>query len=168
MAALTDAALPDPALPALETLAAIMTAAVPFARTLGIQFLEVAPDDAGGVRVVAALADATEFHNHVGGPHAGAIFTLGETASGAVVMAAFGNQVGRATPLAVRADIAYRKLAMGEVRATARLTRPPADILAELDAGKRPEFEVPVEITTSDAAVTTEMRVLWTLRPNRP
>jgi acyl-coenzyme A thioesterase PaaI-like protein len=168
MAALPDAALPNAALPNLETLAATMTAAVPFARTLGVRYLEAAPDGAGGVRVVVALPDVADFHNHVGGPHAGAMFTLGETASGAVVMAAFGAQLERATPLAVRADIAYRKLAMGEVRATARLARPAADVIAELDAGQRPEFEVPVEIAMLDGTVTGEMRVLWTLRPNRP
>jgi acyl-coenzyme A thioesterase PaaI-like protein len=156
----------------LEKLAATMTAAVPFARTLGIRYLEAGyaeptPDDAGGLRVVVALPDVADFHNHVGGPHAGAMFTLGETASGAIVMAAFGDQLGRATPLAVRADIAYRKLALGEVRATARLTRPVAEVLAELDAGQRPEFEVPVEIAMLDGTVTGEMRVVWTLRPNR-
>jgi acyl-coenzyme A thioesterase PaaI-like protein len=155
------------ALPDLQTLAATMTAAVPFARTLDIRYLEVAPDDAGGIRVVVALPDVAGFHNHVGGPHAGAIFTLGETASGAVVIAAFGDQFERATPLAVSADIAYRKVAMGEVRATARLTRPVADIVGELDDGRRPEFEVPVEIAMLDGTVTGEMRVLWTLRPNR-
>ncbi|HEV7964357.1 MAG TPA: DUF4442 domain-containing protein [Actinoplanes sp.] len=152
----------------LKTLAATMTAAVPFARTLGIQYQEAVPDDAGGLRVVVALPDVAGFHNHLGGPHAGAMFTLGETASGAVVMAAFGDQLERATPLAVSADIAYRKLAMGEVRATARLTRPIADVIADLDAGRRPEFEVPVEIAMLDGTVTGEMRVLWTLRPNRP
>jgi acyl-coenzyme A thioesterase PaaI-like protein len=151
----------------VQTLASMMTATVPFARTLGLQYLEVRPEAGDGVAAVVALPDAAELHNHVGGPHASAIFTLGETASGAVVMAAFGDQVGRATPLAVSAEIAYRKLAMGEVRATARLGRPRADILAELDSGKRPEFEVPVEIATVDGTVTTEMRVVWTLRPNR-
>ncbi|MGC9669050.1 DUF4442 domain-containing protein [Planosporangium sp. 12N6] len=154
--------IPDP-----QTLAATMTAAVPFARTLGIRYLEVAADGTGGLRVVVSLPDVAEFHNHVGGPHAGAMFTLGETASGAVVMAAFGDQLGRATPLAVSADIAYRRLALGEVRATARLGRPVADVVAELDAGRRPEFEVPVEIAMLDGTVTGEMRVVWTLRPNR-
>jgi hypothetical protein len=56
---------------------------------------------------------------------------------------------------------------MGEVRATARLGRPVADVLAELDAGQRPQFEVPVEVVTVDGTVTTEMRVVWTLRLNR-
>lgn len=151
----------------IDTLAAGMTAAVPFARTVGVRYLDLSTDPAGGVQVVAALPDAEAVHNHVGGPHAGAIFTLGESASGAVVMAAFADQLGRATPLAMRAAIAYRKLALGEVRATARLGRPITDIVDELDAGKRPEFEVVVEIATLDGTVTAELTVIWTLRPNR-
>ncbi|WKU03881.1 DUF4442 domain-containing protein [Micromonospora sp. HUAS LYJ1] len=141
--------------------------AVPFARTLGFEFVEVAPEAEGGVRAVVRLPDSPATHNHVGGPHAGAMFTLGETASGAVVMAAFGQVLDRAVPLAVRADIAYRRVAMGEVRATARLGRPPAEVLAELDAGQRPEFPVAVEIGTPDGTVTATMTVLWTLRPHR-
>ncbi|MER7443615.1 DUF4442 domain-containing protein [Micromonospora avicenniae] len=145
--------------------AAGMLEAVPFARTLGFEFLEIAPEAEGGVRAVLRLPDTSATHNHVGGPHAGAMFTLGETASGAVVLAAFGQLLDRAVPLAVRADIAYRKLALGPVRATARLGRPPAEVVAELDAGKRPEFPVQVEISTDDGTPTSEMTVIWTLRP---
>src|SRR4029078_12734102 len=143
-----------------------MLAAVPFARTLGISFTEAALDGAGGYRVAAELPEQDSIHNHVGGPHAGAIFSLGETASGAVVMAAFGDQLGRAVPLAVRAEIAYRKLAMSTVAATARLNRSRAEVVAELDAGGRPEFGVEVAITRPDGAVTAEMLVVWTLRPH--
>jgi acyl-coenzyme A thioesterase PaaI-like protein len=105
----------------LESLAAGMLQAVPFARTLGVQFVEVAPD---GSRAVVRLPDAVPLHNHVGGPHAGAMFALGETASGAVVMASFAEQLTGAVPLAVRAEIEYRKLAKGEVLATATLAAP--------------------------------------------
>ncbi|MEU3452362.1 DUF4442 domain-containing protein [Micromonospora sp. NPDC006766] len=101
-----------------------LLAAVPFARTLDIEFVEVAPEAEGGVRAVVRLPDNPEHRNHVGGPHAGAMFTLGETASGAVV-------------------------------------------LAELDAGQRPEFPVEVEIGTEDGTTTSVMTVTWTLRPNR-
>ncbi len=94
------------------------------------------------------------------------MFTLGETASGAVVLAAFGHLLDRATPLAVRAEIAYRKLALGPVRATARLGRAPAEVVAELEAGERPEFPVRVEIATEEGKPTSEMTVIWTLRPN--
>ncbi|MCW3814517.1 DUF4442 domain-containing protein [Micromonospora sp. DR5-3] len=147
--------------------AAGLLEAVPFARTLGIEFVEVAPEADGGVRAVVRLPDAPEHHNHVGGPHAGAMFTLGETASGAVVLAAFGQVLDRAVPLAVTASIAYQKVALGPVLATARLGRTPADVLAELDAGQRPEFPVNVEIGTEDGTTTSVLTVTWTLRPNR-
>lgn len=140
--------------------------AVPFARTLGIEFVEVAPEADGGVRAVVRLPDTPATHNHVGGPHAGAMFTLGETASGAVVLAAFGQLLDRAVPLAVRAEIAYRKLALGAVRATARLARPASEVVAELESGQRPEFGVEVEIATEDGTPTSTMTVIWTLRPN--
>jgi acyl-coenzyme A thioesterase PaaI-like protein len=146
--------------------AAGMLAAVPFARTLGFEFVEVAPDG-DGFRAVVRMPDSPATHNHVGGPHAGALFTLGETASGAVVLAGFGHLLDRATPLAVRADIAYRRLAMGDVLATARLGRGVADVVAELDTGTRPEFSVQVDIGTADGTVTAEMTVVWTLRPHR-
>jgi acyl-coenzyme A thioesterase PaaI-like protein len=152
----------------VRRLAAEMLGSVPFAQTLGIEFVEVTVDEAGGPRVVVRLPDSAATRNHVGGPHAGALFTLGETASGAVVLAAFGQLFARAVPLAVRAEIDYRRLALGTVRATARLDRPAESVVAELDAGARPEFPVRVEIGTEDGAVTTEMTVLWTLKPLAP
>ncbi|MBB5873730.1 acyl-coenzyme A thioesterase PaaI-like protein [Allocatelliglobosispora scoriae] len=140
--------------------------AVPFARTIGATFVEVSADGAG-IRVVAELPDDPRVHNHVGGPHAGAMFSLGETASGAIVLAAFADHLTDNLPLAVRADIAYKKLAMGPVRATATLGRPVADVAADLAAGTRPEFPVHIAITTADGTVTAEMTVVWTLRRRR-
>ena len=136
--------------------------AVPFARTLGITFSSVTPDSA-----VAELPDATALHNHVGGPHAGAMFSLAETASGAIVLAAFAPHLHLATPLAVRASIEYVKLAMGTVTATARLARPADEVVAELEAGQRPEFDVQILIANTDGVTTGQMTVTWTLRPNR-
>ncbi|MEV6316326.1 DUF4442 domain-containing protein [Streptomyces sp. NPDC051776] len=145
----------------LPSIGEMLAATVPMARTLNLEFLETTAE-----RAVLRLPDQTEFHNHVGGPHAGAMFTLAESASGAIVIAAFGDQLTRAVPLAVRAEIGYKKLAMGPVTATATLGRPIADVVAELDAGQRPEFPVAIEITREDGAVTGEMTVVWTLRPN--
>ncbi|MEU0989319.1 MULTISPECIES: DUF4442 domain-containing protein [unclassified Streptomyces] len=139
----------------------MLAATVPMARTLGLQFLETTAD-----RAVVRLPDQPDFHNHVGGPHAGAMFTLAESASGAIVIAAFGDQLDRAVPLAVRAEIGYRKLAMGEITATATLGRPIDEVVAELDAGQRPEFPVHIELQRADGAVTGEMTVVWTLRPH--
>lgn len=152
---------PQPAAP-VPSVGELLLATVPMARTLGIEFGDVTPE-----RAVARLPDQPALHNHVAGPHAGALFTLGESASGAIVLAAFGDLLGRAVPLAVRADIAYRKLARGAVTATAVLSRPAAEVTAELDTGQRPEFTVAVTIESADGTVTTEMTVTWTLRPNR-
>ncbi|GHH50379.1 DUF4442 domain-containing protein [Streptomyces candidus] len=140
----------------------MLAATVPMAATLGLEFLETTPE-----RAVVRLPDRPAYHNHVGGPHAGAMFTLAESASGAIVIAAFGDQLTRAVPLAVKAEIGYKKLAMGVVTATATLGRPIADVVAELDAGERPEFPVEIAITRDDGAVTGEMTVVWTLRPNK-
>ncbi|MDH2390661.1 DUF4442 domain-containing protein [Streptomyces sp. HNM0663] len=139
----------------------MVAASVPMVRTLNLEFLESTPE-----RAVVRLPDQPAYHNHVGGPHAGAMFTLAETASGAVVMGAFGDQLGRAVPLAVTAEIAYKKLAKGVVTATATLGRPRDEVVAELDAGGRPEFPVSISITREDGAVTGEMTVVWTLRPH--
>ncbi|MCQ8834336.1 DUF4442 domain-containing protein [Streptomyces malaysiensis] len=144
----------------LPSVGEMLAATVPMVRTLNLEFLETSPE-----RAVLSLPDQSDFHNHVGGPHAGAMFTLAESASGAVVLAAFGDQLGRAVPLAVRAEIGYKKLAKGPVTATATLGRPAADVVAELDAGERPEFPVNVAITREDGAVTGEMSIVWTLRP---
>lgn len=135
---------------------------VPFARTLGVTFTDL---DHG--RAVMRLPDDAAHHNHVGGPHAGAMFTLGESASGAIVIGTFGDQLNRAVPLAVSAEIRYLKLAMGDVTAEAVLGRPREEVVAELDEGRRPEFPVDIELRTDDGTVTGRMTVLWTLRPNK-
>jgi len=139
-----------------------MTAAVPFARTLGVVFREISPDHA-----VVVLPDRGDLHNHVGGPHAGVLFSLAETASGAVVLAAFGTGLDRWTPLAYHAEASYRAVATGEVSAEATLGRPADEVRAEFDATGKAKF--PVSVTVRDAAetITTEVTVTWALRANR-
>ncbi|WP_055479361.1 DUF4442 domain-containing protein [Sphaerimonospora mesophila] len=144
-------------------LAAFILDSVPFARMLGISL-----DSAGSGTAVARMPDRADLHNHVGGPHAGAMFTLAETASGAAMLSAFADQLSKAVPLAKGARVDYRKLAMGEVTAAATLRADCAEVVAQLDEGKRPEFDVAVEILDTDGVVVAEMTVVWTLRPNRP
>ncbi|MBB5937183.1 DUF4442 domain-containing protein [Streptomyces zagrosensis] len=145
----------------LPSIGEMLTASVPMVRTLNLEFIETSAE-----RSVLRLPDQPDYHNHVQGPHAGAMFTLAESASGAIVLAAFGDQLTRAVPLAVRAEIGYKKLAKGAVTATAELGRPIADVVAELDAGGRPEFPVNIVITREDGAASGEMSIIWTLRPN--
>ena|SRR5688572_6128176 len=145
-----------------QHVAETMKQVVPWVRTTGIEFEEVS-----ATRVVASLPDDETLRNHVGGPHAAMMFGLGETASGAVVMAAFAAHMGKATPLVARADISYKKLALGVLRAEAVLGRAAEEVLAELESGTRPEFPVTITITDADGVTTGEMIVIWTLKPAR-
>jgi acyl-coenzyme A thioesterase PaaI-like protein len=137
---------------------AALQQAVPWVRTVGIEFGEITHE-----RAVVRLVDDPTLQNHVGGPHAAMIFGLGETASGALGLAAFGAVRERVTPLPVRSEIAYRRVARGPLTAVAVLGRPAADVLAELDGGGRPEFGVDVTITDAGDHETTRMTVVWTL-----
>nr|BFE83290.1 hypothetical protein GCM10020093_058910 [Planobispora longispora] len=67
---------------------AFMLQSVPFARALDISFDKVEPGFA-----VCRMPDRADLHNHLGGPHAGALFTLAESASGAAMLSAFGDQL---------------------------------------------------------------------------
>ncbi|MBP2364737.1 DUF4442 domain-containing protein [Pseudonocardia parietis] len=146
---------------ATSWVAEAMTQAVPWVGTAGITFGEITPE-----RVEAFLPDRADQHNHVGGPHAAVMFGLGETASGAVGLAAFAAAGDRAVPLVVRSEIRYLKLAKGALRAEAILTRPGGEVLAELDAGQRPEFTVDVTITDAAGVRTGAMTIVWTLKPH--
>ncbi|MFZ1653543.1 MAG: DUF4442 domain-containing protein [Candidatus Nanopelagicales bacterium] len=136
--------------------------AVPMVGTLSLGFEDLSPE-----RAVMRLPEQPAYFNHVGGPHAGAMFTLAESASGALVLANFGDRLADATPLAVEASIRYKKLAMGDVTATAVMMRTAEEVLAELDGGGRPEFVIEITIATDDGTVTGEMTIVWTLKPTR-
>jgi acyl-coenzyme A thioesterase PaaI-like protein len=142
----------------LSWVGATMQETVPWVRTVGVEFAEVTPE-----RAVLRLPDDPELRNHVGGPHAAMIFGVGETATGAVTLAAFASVMERVTPLPVRSQIAYQRIARGPLTAVAVLIRPAADVLAELEAGARPEFGIDVTVTDGEGRETTRMTVVWTL-----
>ena len=144
-----------------QAIAEGLSAAVPFVRTLGLEYVELSAE-----RALLRMPDRPDLHNHVGGPHAGAIFALGESASGAVVIGTFADLLGRVTPLAAKADIVYTAVAKGDVTAEARLDTARDDVLAQLEAGKTAKFTVLITIRDAAGATTAEMTVRWALRPN--
>jgi uncharacterized protein (TIGR00369 family) len=142
---------------------ALMPTLVPFVKTLGIDYLELDAE-----RAVLRLRDEPSFHNHVGGLHAGVLFTLAESASGAVVIASFEDLLATVTPLAASATINYVRLAKGPVTAEAVLGRSADDVRAELAAtGETVQFPVQVTLTTEDGRTNAEMTISWALRPQR-
>ena len=146
----------------LQAIKESLPSMVPMVGTLDLAFIELTADSA-----IMKLPDQPAFRNHLGGPHAGAMFTLGESASGALVLANFADRLESVIPLAVSAEIRYRAVAMGEVTAEARMLATPVDVLKSLDEGERPEFEIRIGITSSGRD-TGQMSVTWTLKPVNP
>jgi len=137
---------------------------IPLVATLGITIEEVSVENQSAL---AFLPDRPEQRNHVGGPHAGAIFTMAETASGAVVQALFSHLFDVAIPLIMNGEITYRALALGDMRALATLqggTETYERVIDEVSKAQRPEFFISVEIT-SQTGVTGGLLTHWTLKP---
>ncbi|MBL8612335.1 MAG: DUF4442 domain-containing protein [Myxococcales bacterium] len=129
---------------------------LPFVRRVG-----AVADEGGGL----ALPDDASLHNHVGTVHAGALFTLGEAASGvavAGVVAALGG-----LPLAKSATIQYRRPASGRVTAKGALREGVDAIRARVAEAGKTTFEVGVTIADGAGEPVAEMTVTWHLRAAR-
>jgi uncharacterized protein (TIGR00369 family) len=146
-----------------DAIAQGMTQAVPFAGHLG---LEISSVGEGEARV--RLPDRPELTNHVGSQHAGALFTVAETASGAAFVGAFAERLGEVTPLARSAEISYTKIAKGPVDASARLGVAKDEALATLDADGKVVFPCEIELTDAEGATVATATVHWHVRLNRP
>ena len=136
-----------------------MTQAVPFAGHLDLEISEVGEGEA-----IVVLPDRPELKNHVGSQHAGALFTAAETASGAAFVGAFVERMADVTPLAKSAEVAYEKIANGEITARAKLGADPAEALATLDAEGKVEFPCEVELTDKDGQRVATATVHWHVR----
>jgi uncharacterized protein (TIGR00369 family) len=146
-----------------DAIAQGMTQAVPFAGHLGVEITQVAPGEA-----TVVLPERAELTNHVGSQHAGALFTVAETASGAAFVGAFAERLGDVTPLAKSAEISYEKIAKGPIEAHAKLGVPAADILATLDADGKVVFPCEIELSDAEGQRVATATVHWHVRLNKP
>jgi len=142
-----------------ETIRAQMAAAVPFAKHVGIELVEIAPG-----RGVAVLAETVTSVNHIGSQHAGALFTLGETASGAAMVGTFAELLLNIRPVASNASIEYKKLARGKITATAVASNDPAALLATLRNARKVTFDVAVTLANEAGVAVGSMSVRWQVR----
>lgn len=111
------------------------------------------------------LDEVPELQNHVGTLHAGALFTLGESASGVAVAAIAGELGG--VPVAKSATIDYKRPANGRVRAVGKLREPAAAIAARAAAEGKAVFDVDVVLQDAAGTVVAQMTVAWHVRPPR-
>jgi acyl-coenzyme A thioesterase PaaI-like protein len=146
-----------------DAIAKGMTQAVPFAGHLGLEITSVAPGKA-----TVRLPERPELTNHVGSQHAGALFTVAETASGAAFVGAFAERLGEVTPLARSAEISSERIANGPIEASARLGVPAEQALATLDAEGKVVFPCEIELSDGDGQRVATATVHWHVRLNKP
>jgi uncharacterized protein (TIGR00369 family) len=142
-----------------DAIAKGMAMAVPFAGHLNLEIAEVAAGEA-----TVRLPRRPELTNHVGSQHAGALFTVAETASGAAFVGAFAIRMGDVTPLARSAEIEYLKIASGPIEARAKLGVDAAEALATLDSEGRVEFPCEVSLTDGSGTEVATATVHWHVR----
>ena len=136
-----------------------MDKSVPFAKVTGVELVEVSPE-----RGVAQLKKRPEVENHIQTMHAGAMFTLGEAASGAALGGVLSDQLLAARPVAADASIKYLKTGKTDLTAIATANAPAEAIKAELaDVGKV-VFDINVDIQDAEGVTVAEMVVNWNVK----
>lgn len=135
---------------------------LPFVRLLGISIDEIG---AGTSRV--SMPDDPKLHNHLGTQHAGALFTLAETASGAAMAGGFAELILGLRPVAKESRIAYQKLARGATRAEGRVPGDLAALKAQLAQDGKVAFPVAVDIFDSEGTLAAQVTVDWYLSQKR-
>jgi acyl-coenzyme A thioesterase PaaI-like protein len=132
-----------------EAVAAIIHGSTGFVGTLGPRVLSVDPAQ-------LRLDAGPGLHNHLGGPHAAAIFGLGETTAFVVLLRVFGDLVEQgAVPLVKSSTIAYSAVATGPLLADGTLAGDEASARAALAAKGRATFDVEVRFRREADRVET-------------
>lgn len=135
---------------------------LPFVRLLGISIDEIG---AGTSRV--SLPDDPKLHNHLGTQHAGALFTLAETASGAAMAGGFAELILGLRPVAKSSRIEYQKVARGATRAEGRVPGDLAALKAQLAQDGKVAFPVAVDIFDAEGTLAAQVTVDWYLSQKR-
>ena len=140
------------------TQTAFSMGSVPFATHARVDTLP-APSGIG----LARIPEARELTNHIASVHAGALFTVGETASGAAMVGAFADLIGGVRAVTRKSEIRYLKIARGEITARAVVAEPAEAVRARLAEAGRADFEVAVALEDAAGQVVAEMSVTWNL-----
>ena len=139
-----------------------MMETLPFTQLLGIRIDEIGP----GTSKVSMPFD-TKLTNHLGTPHAGALFTLAETASGAAMAGGFADLIMGLRPVAKESRIQYQKVAKGATRAEGRVPGDIAALKATLKADGKVAFPVEVDIFDEAGTLAAQVQVDWYLSEKR-
>ncbi len=135
---------------------------LPFVHLLGITIDEIGP---GTSKV--SMPDSPKLHTHLHTPHAGALFTLAETASGAAMAGGFAELIVTLRPVAKESRIQYQKLAKGATRAIGRVPGNLDALKATLKADGKVAFPVQVDLYDAENTLAAQVQVDWYLSEKR-
>lgn len=133
-----------------------MHKSIPFSADIGVEVVDIRADGAE-----ARLPKVDKVGNHIGTVHAGAMFTLGETASGAAMSGLLSEKVLELRPVAAEASIQYLKTAKTDLTAYGKASIPAEQALAAIDADGKVQFDVGVSIRDADDVEVATMTVAW-------
>ena len=133
-----------------------LSTAIPFASHVGVTLLEIGDGIAS-----AELVQRDEVSNHIQSMHAGAMFTLGEAASGAAMAGALAPVILSMRPVAATADIAFKRIAKGVLIAHAKTSAPGAALMQTIKDEGKVAFDVTVDIQDASGETVVEMTINW-------
>ncbi len=136
-----------------------LSTVIPFANHVGVVLGDISDGAA-----TATLEQRTETSNHIQTQHAGAMFTLGEAASGAALAGALAPVILEVRPVASGATIRYVKIAKGTLTAHAQTSAPGAELLQTLRDDGKVAFDIDVDIRDDAGDTVVEMQVGWHVR----
>jgi acyl-coenzyme A thioesterase PaaI-like protein len=145
----------------MDNLKQMLTAMVPFIRTVGIDI-----DHIERGRAMATLGERKAVQNHLGTAHAGAVYTLGESASGGVVMSLFADLFPAVFIALKSSSVRHLKALPGPVKAVAVLDGEADSVRATYDATGKVDFDVRVSLKVGDTE-TAVVVYTWAARAPR-
>ena len=125
---------------------------IPFAKFVGIEESEE------GV----SLSYKKELNNHLETLHAGAQYTLAETASGLLLQELFPELVGKVLPILRESNIKYKKPASKKIKALAKVDDAKKEKFSEQFLKKgRALLEVSVALSDADNGMVALASFVW-------
>ncbi len=140
-------------------LKAALVEAVPFVKHLGVEMLDTSD---GAAQCRLKLDDRVK--NHLGTLHAGAMYTLAETASGMAMATIFADKMFTLKPVAAGAEVQYLKLAKGDVTAKAEAKDSPDQLRSQLEADGKVRLDVAVSLYDESGREVAKMTFDWAVR----
>lgn len=141
-------------------LAQLLPSVVPFVGKVGITYDHI---DATAARL--SLKSDASLLNHVGTAHAGALFTLAESASGAVIVSAVGDLLDRLNPVVTASEITFHTAAVGDLVASAFPSGDLDSAIRTATAGEKSELEIRAEVSDGRGQHCVSATFHWVLLP---